>query len=259
MRVAMLWIFAQLKDIAKAVLATCIVAAALILVGIRQIASLFVRTVSLRTSSVLVDFTYCYQVANDSFSNVYPCPDVEGSYSAKWCCGHTGTSKSCCNESTFNFDRLPGGRGYFFWPADDRAAASTSVTATKTLLSTFVLTTSAASPTQPPVYASTPKHSESSTHDRTTGLGVGVPIAVLGLGALMALLVREHRRRGNAETIASDLIKSRDQVNGQPWQNGNTTGYGNEINNRRWTQELPAPTGPMELQSRQIHEVSNGA
>ncbi|KAL8689214.1 MAG: hypothetical protein Q9218_005066 [Villophora microphyllina] len=210
---------------------------------------------------LLLSISQLLLLALDSFSNLYPCPDVEGTYTTNWCCGATeGTPESetgCCNTPTFNFDEI-GGRGIFFSPDINKAAALTSITTTKASTSTLTFISSTRIPTQLPTPTPTPKHSGSSNHDVVIGVGVGAPIAALAFAALAVLLIREHRRRQHAERTTSDLIKSREQAKRLPKSNRPVMGSSYELNDRRWTQELnAAPPDPMELQSRQIHEAGN--
>lgn len=208
----------------------------------------------------LSQVTYCGEVAQHSFSNIYPC-DVIGTFSRSWCCG-ADESTGCCNGTTFNFDNI-GGRGFLFKPENGTAATTAgiiSLTTTTVSTSASAFTPSIQPSTQPPISPSTPEHPGSLTHGVAIGVGVGVPTAVLALAALAVLFVREHRRRSIAEKTAKNLIEYGARAKRRPWQNEAATEYSYEMNGRPWVQELnAAPTDPMELQSRQIHEANNGA
>ncbi|KAL2037405.1 hypothetical protein N7G274_009890 [Stereocaulon virgatum] len=174
-----------------------------------------------------------YNIANmctvnmDNFGALYPCPDVKGTLTERYCCQDLSNLNACCEGQIVT---IPLGGPSLFLPHGDIsfdnatsplslssamsssvASLSTSAYALATSLA-YALQSASSADTEPsaqtepsarpaPSAQPTPlcRPSPSSKLPLSIGAGIGVPLAVLLFSAQSFLLFREHRRRTSAE------------------------------------------------------------
>ena len=209
------------------------------------------------------DYFLCYtfadsiKVALNSFSNIYPCPIVNGSFpnNALWCCGASeGTDAAkagCCYTSTFS----PFIPGFAFLPADKETNALSSAAPSVVISSSYVVVTSSVTTptisTVLPISTPTP-HRVSATSEKTlaVGAGVGAPLGALLLSGLCIFLIQKHRRR----VFAKETIQTMHTPNGAGvLEQSEENHY--ELNLQPKNQELKYTNQyPRELHSRTVLE-----
>ena len=228
-----------------------------------------------------------------SFSNLYPCPLVNGSYTKYWCCGEKeGSAEAvggCCNGQLFE---IQFGHVILRDLCPSTLASSSSYTAsspssgavrtadgnpsTPSSSSSYIVTysSSVASPTlprlsEPAVTATIIPTGLSSgpaqppQKNIALGTGIGVPVAALLLLGMVLLFLRERGRRLHAQKIANDACsaaeareRERKKEREMDRAKGITT-RDYELRDRWVPQELEyVPHAPKEIDSRDIHEMN---
>ena len=221
-----------------------------------------------------------------SFSNLYPCPWNNGSYTVNWCCGAQETAKEgepgCCDGPLFlqgigligsviptpapssmsapsSTPAPPSPRSEAGETADPNAptpASSSSHLATSSSSVTFStspsLSESTLSPTPTPLKSSS-NPAQPSHKVLAIGTGIGVPVAVLLLFGLVFLLLRERRRRIRAQKMADDANTAAKMKEGE---RQSTPAMNCTLCHHHLPQELDGvPHGPKEIDSQAVYEA----
>ena len=225
-----------------------------------------------------------------SFSNLYPCPVVNGSYTINWCCGEKeGSAESaggCCGGQLFeqrfgrvilgdlNPSTLASSSSYIasssssgvVKPADAKRSTPSSLSSH---IATYL--SSVASPTlpslsEPAVTAAiipaglSSGPAQPSRKNIALGTGIGVPVAALLFLGLFLLFLRERRRRLHAQRMTDDVYaaaEARERQREMKRAKAVTTARDYELRNNWLPQELEyMPRSPKEIDSRNVHEMS---
>ena len=215
------------------------------------------------------DLADALTAAIHSFSNLYPCPLNNGSYTTQWCCGaQEGTRAAkagCCNGTVFGLvfgsavipnteakainttSSTLASSSSRIAPAPSSAASSTSLR----------LSTSEITPTPTQVQLS-PDSAQQSQKSLAVGAGVGIPAAALLIFSLVLLFLRERRRRVHAQKMTDDAYTA--PVGGErerEGENGRTTARDYELQNHQLPQELEyVQHEPPEIYSQEVHEAN---
>ena len=222
------------------------------------------------TCSRVCTLNWQRQAAENSFSNILPCPVLNGTFTHTFCfsaeAGSKASKEGCCDGIKFG----GGGFGNFQTGAGILGSSQTSPSKTTTGSPTVSVTSrpsgSSTSPqpsasqqtifstillTSRPSISSTPPQPSASQHPSSTktitiGAGVGVPLGVLLVAGFSYLWYRERMTRRQLEERLSNMQSSRAPLNG-------TTGYnlGSQI------QELHDLQRPLELHSQPLVEVAH--
>ena len=203
-----------------------------------------------------------------SFSNLYPCPLYNGTYTTFWCCGAQGGTQAakagCCGtafELDFGSVVIPDTEAKTINTISSTLASSSSHIASapsSAASSTSLgLSKSKITPTPTPVEIS-PGPAQQSQKSLTVGAGVGIPAAALLLFSLVFLFLRERRRRVHAQKMTDDASTA--PVGGdreRKGENGRTTARDYELQNYQLPQELEyVQQGPEEIYSQEVHEAN---
>lgn len=172
------------------------------------------------------------------FTAVWSCAEP-GTQEKEWCCAQGDSSKSCCNQS---FDI--GFTGRAFKPGLDTFVAnltSAAATATTTI-------TQQATGLSPGVYETCDDEEGNGNLGTKVGLGVGIPLGVLGLGLLSWLFWREHKKR-HGHSVGAVPIPQHSPLpdSSSPMTYGDASEYN------------PPSKYVAQLPSSPIHEVSANA
>lgn len=228
--------------------------------------------------------------AMHSFSNLYPCPLVNGSYTRHWCCGEKeGTAEAaagCCYGQLFTIEfghvitrdlnpsTLASSSPYIgSSPSSGVVESADAKRSTPSSLSSHIATypSSVASPTLPSLSESavtvttisaglSSGPSQPSRKHVALETGIGVPVAALLLLGLFLLFLRERRRRLHAQRIADDAYaaaEAREREREMKRAKAVTTARDYELCNDWLPQELEyVPHSPKEIDSRDVHEMN---
>lgn len=224
---------------------TCIEAGVRTAAGNRRTAVQNVKTVRNRPSSKEVftsdeDLADGLKAATDSFSNLYPCPVINGSHSNNWCCGAREGSEEqkagCCNGALFASDLGTFAKAeaeanntdseastlaassshtatFLSSVANTDSEASTLAASSSSHIATFLSSVATPTSTSHSEPAVTPKPTpiepssgpaQLSRKSVAVGTGVGVSVGALLLFGLVYLFLRERRRRVHAQKMTDD-------------------------------------------------------
>ena len=203
-----------------------------------------------------------------SFSNLYPCPLYNGTYTTFWCCGAQGgtqAAKAGCCGTAFQLDF-----GSVVIP-DTEAKTINTISSTLASPSSHIasapssaasstslgLSKSKITPTPTPVEIS-PGPAQQSQKSLAVGVGVGIPAAALLFFSLVFLFLRERRRRVHAQKMTDDASTAPvGEDRERKGENGRTTARDYELQNYQLPQELEfMQQGPEEIYSQEIHEAN---
>ena len=241
--------------------------------GNRRTAALIVETVrnwprSKKHIDFYEDIADTTTAAIHSFSNLYPCPLQNGSFTGSWCCGAQGGTQAakagCCGtafELDFGSVVIPDTEAKTINTISSTLASSSSHIASapsSAASSTSLgLSRSKITPSPTPVEIS-PGPAQQSQKSLTVGVGVGIPAVALLLFSLVFLFLRERRRRVQAQKMTDDASTA--PVGGdreRKGENGRTTARDYELQNYQLPQELEyVQQGPEEIYSQEVHEAN---
>ena len=209
------------------------------------------------------------KVQNDYFTDLIPCPPVNGTYTNYFCCKRDGVS-TCCDRL---LDFTVFGKGFGFFPphGDNSSNASApllSLEASSSLTSGPPLSSNVNTNSEPvsSLFSTTTTLSANRSLGLTTssckappqfndyvaiGAGIGVPLGVLLLLALSFLLHMEHRRR-----ISSEKALNRIQVRDKSKEKAKRRKF--TVNNGSAVFELGnSQPNPMELHGGELFEATS--
>ena len=226
-----------------------------------------------------------------SFSNLYPCPVVNGSYTKYWCCGEKESSAEaaggCCYGQLFelqfghvilgdlNPSTLASSSSYIASsPSSGVVKSADAKRSTPSSSSSHVATypSSVASPTLPslsePAVTATiipaglsSGPAQPSRKNIALGPGIGVPVAALLFLGLFLLFLRERRRRLHAQRMADNTYaaaEAREREREMKRAKAVTTARDYELRNNWLPQELEyVPHSPKEIDSRDVYEMNH--
>ena len=283
--VAVMKISAQKMAIALVRLDTCIEAGVQTSLGNRRTARKSVGMVCIwgpilrkrpTSHKALTDPTIA---ATDSFSNLYPCPLTNGSFSTYWCCGRAG-GQACCDGPLFEISvgrvittcqdsSTPASSSSQSSPSPSfgstKAADSNSSTlasssshfakSPSSSASAILSSASRSTVTIPSAPVELPSDVVQHSHQSPAiEIGVAVPVAVLLLCGLVFMFLRERRLRILAEKLKNDAYSA---VEKKETDSGSTTARNCGFCNH--PQELEyVPHGPEEIDSQEVHEANGG-
>ena len=223
----------------------------------------------------------------NSFSNLYPCPWNNGSYTINWCCGARESAEEgepgCCDDPLFTQGAGVIGRVIVTLASSSSSAPSSSPasltprseagktadrnTSTLKFSASHLATSSSSVPfsTSPTLSESTisptPTPLKSSSHPAqpfhkglAIGTGIGVPVAVLLLFGQSFLLLRERRQRIRAQKIADHAETAAKMKEAE---RRSTPATDCALCHHHLPQEIDGvPHGPKEIDSQAVYEAN---
>ena len=237
-------------------------------IGVAALTGLGLRTNVVRNAEIVRDSgldievfgSLTWEAAIHSFSNVYNCAWNNGSFAGNWCCGAqeltAEAEAGCCNTTLLDIDSTPGGFGLFFGSTYESSVSTTNKSAssaTQNIPGSVPSNQAACSlgaNSTASQNAPISKPQQQSREPVATGVGVGVPLAVIAFASLL-LLFREHKLRLRAESTAGIINDNR-------FNAGKSTGRAlHKGGNHNVPQELGhEPKHPNELGLQEVYEVA---